>query len=130
MEQPVNTVLIIIALLIVGSALWGGADTSGNRLNVEVGKKSAKRVRRAWAASRGGGNKQPSSLVALDKTCRLCHRPLIEIEHYGERLIGCMYCNRWAWEGSQDLLMALPEQDLQALGNLSNARHKAEDTTP
>jgi hypothetical protein len=101
-----------------------------DELTREVGKKSAKRVRRAWAASRGGGNKQPSSLVALDKTCRLCHRPLIEIEHYGERLIGCMYCNRWAWEGSQDLFMALPEQDLQALGNLSNARHKAEDTTP
>jgi hypothetical protein len=95
-----------------------------------VGKKSAKRVRRAWAASRGGGNKQPSSLVAFDKTCRLCHRPLIEIEHSGERLVGCIDCNRWGWEGSKDLFMALPEEDLQALGNLSDARHKAEDTTP
>jgi len=26
--------------------------------------------------------------------------------------------------------MALPEDDLEALSNLSNARHKAEDTTP
>jgi len=95
-----------------------------------VGKKSAKRVRRAWAASRGGGNKQPSSLVAFDKTCRLCHRPLIEIDHCGERLIGCIDCNRWGWKGSTELFMALPEEDVQALSNLSNARHKAEDTTP
>jgi hypothetical protein len=96
-----------------------------------VGKKSAKRVRRAWAASRGGGNEQPSpSLVALDKACLHCHRPLIEIDHYGEGLIGCIDCNRWGWKGSKDLSMALPEEDLQVLSNLSNARHKAEDTTP
>ena len=87
-------------------------------------------MRRAWAASQGG-KKQPSSpLAALGATCHLCHRPLIEIEHYGERLIGCIDCNRWGWEGSKDLFMALPEEDLQALGNLSDARHKAEDTTP
>jgi hypothetical protein len=23
-----------------------------------------------------------------------CHGPLIEIDHYGERLIGCIECNR------------------------------------
>jgi hypothetical protein len=28
------------------------------------------------------------------KTCPHCHRPLIEIDHYGERLIGCIECNR------------------------------------
>jgi hypothetical protein len=32
--------------------------------------------------------------------------------------------------GSGKPFMALPEDDLQALGNLSDARHKAEDTTP
>jgi hypothetical protein len=32
-----------------------------------------------------------------------CKRPLIEIEHYGERLIGCIECNRRGWPGSDDL---------------------------
>jgi len=95
-----------------------------------VGKKSTKRVRRAWAASQGA-KKQPSSpLAALGRTCHLCHRPLIEIDHCGERLVGCIDCNRWGWKGSTELSMALPEDDLQALRNLSDARYKAEDTTP
>jgi len=34
------------------------------------------------------------------------------------------------WPRSDKPFMALPEDDLQALGNLSDARHKAEDTTP
>jgi hypothetical protein len=69
--------------------------------------------------------------MALDKTCSRCHRPLIEIDHYCERrLIGCIKCNRWGWPGSNNAFMALREDDLQALSNLSDARHKAEDTTP
>jgi hypothetical protein len=79
-------------------------------------------VKRAWAAARGSGNEQPSPVTALN-------HPLIEIDHYGERLVGCIKCNRWGWEGSA-LFMELPEDDLQALSNLSDARHKAEDTTP
>jgi hypothetical protein len=67
---------------------------------------------------------------ALDGICPDCHRPLIEIDHYGERLIGCIKCNRCGWPGSNKPFMALPEDDLQALSNLSNARHEAEDTTP
>jgi uncharacterized protein with PIN domain len=86
-------------------------------------------VKRAWAASRGSGNEKPSPVTALQDTCPHCHRPLIKIDHYSERLIGCIKCNRWGWEGSA-LFMELPEDDLQALSNLSNARHKAEDTTP
>jgi len=95
-----------------------------------VGKKSTKRVRRACAASEARKKKLPSPLAALGGTCHLCHRPLIEIDRCGERLIGCLDCNRWGWEGSTELFMVLPEEELQALGNLSNARHKAEDTTP
>ena len=34
-----------------------------------MGKKSAKRVKRAWAASRGGGNEKPSPVMALGGTC-------------------------------------------------------------
>jgi hypothetical protein len=95
-----------------------------------MGKKSAKRVKRAWAASRGSGSEQPSPVMALGDTCPNCRRPLIEIDHCGERLIGCVKCNRWGWPGSDKPFMALPEDDLQALNNLSNERHKAEDTTP
>ena len=95
-----------------------------------MGKKSTKRVRRAWAASRAAKKKPSSAFVAVGQNCHLCHRPLIEIEHCGERLMGCIKCNRWGWKGSTELSMALPEEDLQALNNLSNARHKAEDTTP
>jgi hypothetical protein len=56
------------------------------------------------------------------KNCPHCHRPLVEIDHYGERLIGCINCNRWTWPGSDKPFMALPEDDLEALSNLSNAR--------
>jgi hypothetical protein len=67
--------------------------------------------------------------MALGDKCPSCHRPLIEIDHYGERLVGCVKCNCWGWPGSDKPFMALPEDDLQALSNLSDARHKAEDTT-
>ena len=96
----------------------------------QVGKKSVKRVKRAWIASGGSANEKQAPVVALGDTCPHCHRPLIEIDHYGERLIGCIDCNRWTWPGSDKPFMALPEDDLQALSNLSGARHKAEDTTP
>ena len=51
--------------------------------------------------------------LAGDKlgTCQKCDRQLIEIYHYGERLIGYIDC----WEGSKRLFMELPEEDVQAL---------------
>ena len=48
-------------------------------------------------------------------TCRKCRHQLIEINHYGQRLIGCIDCNRWSWEGNKHLFMELPEEDLAAL---------------
>ena len=48
-------------------------------------------------------------------TCQKCNRQLIQIDHYGQRLIGCIDCNRWSWEGSKRLFMELPDEDLQAL---------------
>ena len=27
--------------------------------------------------------------------CKQCEQPLVEIDHYGERLTGCPNCNRW-----------------------------------
>jgi hypothetical protein len=43
------------------------------------------------------------------------HGALIEIDRYGERLIGCVACNRWGWPGDKNLIMALPEEDIAAL---------------
>jgi hypothetical protein len=45
--------------------------------------------------------------MALNHTCPHCHRPLIEIDHYGERLIGCIECNRWGWRGSEGIFMVM-----------------------
>jgi hypothetical protein len=47
--------------------------------------------------------------------CDRCKRPRIQIDHYGEQLVGCMKCNRWTWLGEEDLFMSLPEEDLHAL---------------
>ena len=55
--------------------------------------------------------------------CPSCNGPLIEIDHYGERLVGCVECNRWSWRGSERLFMELPEDDLKALrGLVTNGR--------
>jgi hypothetical protein len=47
--------------------------------------------------------------------CERCKQPLIEVDHYGQRLIACVKCNRWSWPGNEDLIMELPEEDLRAL---------------
>jgi hypothetical protein len=47
--------------------------------------------------------------------CPHCHGPLIEIDHYGERLVGCIECNRWNRRGSERMFVELPEEDLEAL---------------
>jgi hypothetical protein len=50
----------------------------------------------------------------IDSThCSQCNGPLIEIDFYGERLVGCIECNRWTRDGW--LFTHLPEEDLQAL---------------
>ena len=48
-------------------------------------------------------------------TCRHCHRPLVEIVHYSERLIGRIECNRWGRPGDATLPMQLLEDDLEAI---------------
>ena len=53
--------------------------------------------------------------------CDRCGERLIEIDHYGERLVGCIERNRW--RGSDRLFMELPEEDLEALkGTITNGR--------
>ena len=50
-----------------------------------------------------------------DGVCRYCNGPLIEIDHYGEVLIGCIHCNRWGHPGDKRLIMELLEDDIEAL---------------
>ena len=47
--------------------------------------------------------------------CPECRAQLIEIEHYRERYVGCVECNRWTWRGSKLIIMRLPEEDIDAL---------------
>ena len=35
-----------------------------------------------------------------DETCPYWNRPLMRIDHYGEVLVGCVYCNRWGRPGT------------------------------
>jgi hypothetical protein len=44
--------------------------------------------------------------------CFQCWLPLIEIDNYGQRLIGCVECNRWTRLGSKHVDMQLPEDDI------------------
>ena len=36
-----------------------------------------------------------------DKVCPHSNRPLMEIDHYGEVLVGCIDCNRWGHPGDE-----------------------------
>jgi hypothetical protein len=45
---------------------------------------------------------------------KFCNHRFVEIDNYGERLIGCVECNRWTWRGSKQPI-ELPEDDLKAL---------------
>jgi hypothetical protein len=49
--------------------------------------------------------------------CDQCQQPLIEIDLYGERLIGCVLCNKWGRPGDNDRVMELLEEDLAVLRN-------------
>jgi hypothetical protein len=46
--------------------------------------------------------------------CKQCDQRLVEIDNYGERIIGCIECNHWTWRGSKRPIQ-LPEDDLAAL---------------
>jgi uncharacterized Zn finger protein (UPF0148 family) len=60
--------------------------------------------------------------------CHRCGSPLIQIDHYGDRLIGCPACNRWRGDKSA-FIVELEVEDWEALGKLRNSlkwtlRHK------
>ena len=39
----------------------------------------------------------------------------MEIDYYGEMLVGCLNCNRWGHPGDETLIMELMESDIEAL---------------
>lgn len=49
------------------------------------------------------------------QVCPYCNRLLMEIDRYGERLIGCVDCNRWGHPGDKQLIMELPEDEIEEL---------------
>jgi hypothetical protein len=54
-------------------------------------------------------------------TCDRCNELMIEIEHYGEQLIGCIDCN--CWKGSRSaFIVYLSMEDIQALREGREAR--------
>jgi hypothetical protein len=46
--------------------------------------------------------------------CDRCNEPMIEIEHYGEQLTGCIDCNCWKG-GRSAFIVDLSIEDIQAL---------------
>ena len=47
--------------------------------------------------------------VLIQRRCPRSNGPLIEIDRFGERLVGCIECNRWTWPDSETISMALRE---------------------
>ena len=56
--------------------------------------------------------------------CDRCASPLTEIDHYGERLTGCLECN--CWQGSKGaFIVELSVEDVEALRELETNGRKA-----
>jgi hypothetical protein len=67
-------------------------------------------------------------------SCDRCGAPLIEIEHHGDRLTGCLACNLWRGDKSA-FIVELEVEDWEALGKLRNSikwtlRHKTGTLRP
>ena len=58
-----------------------------------------------------------------NKVCRYCNGPLVEIDRYGERLVGCLACNRWGHPTDKKLTLKMLEEDLEALRALERKKH-------
>ena len=58
-----------------------------------------------------------------NKACPSCGFPLIEVDRYGELLVGCVDCNRWGHPGDKKLSLEMQEDDLEALKERRRRRH-------
>jgi hypothetical protein len=47
--------------------------------------------------------------------CAVCGGSQIEIERFGEQLVGCIECNWWTWRTSENVSVTLTKDDLEAL---------------
>ena len=47
----------------------------------------------------------------------------MEIDHYGEVLVGCINCNRWGHPDDDKLIMELMDSDLEALRGSGGNSH-------
>jgi uncharacterized Zn finger protein (UPF0148 family) len=53
-------------------------------------------------------------------SCDRCGSPLIQIDHYGDRLTGCPACNLWRGDKSA-FIVEVAVEDWEALGKLRNS---------
>jgi len=63
-------------------------------------------------------------LEMSNKVCPHCHHPMIEIDPYGERLVGCLECNRWGRPGDATLPMQLLEDGPKNRSGVAEAYSK------
>jgi hypothetical protein len=56
--------------------------------------------------------------------CKQCDQPLVEIDHCGERLTGCLTCNRW--QAATGEWCRLAPDDIMALRALKATKTEAE----
>jgi len=57
----------------------------------------------------------------MRNVCDRCDAPLIEIDHYGDRLKGCIECNIWRG-GKNAFVVELSVEDIEALRVVRQAR--------
>jgi hypothetical protein len=62
-------------------------------------------------------------------TCFQCKHLLIEIDHYGQRLVGCIECNRWRLPGSSRVV-ELTEDDILALRRRPPKKKRPQEARP
>jgi hypothetical protein len=55
----------------------------------------------------------------MREVCDRCESPLIEIDRYGECLVGCLECNVWQ-NNKRAFVVELSAEDVQALRGLKN----------
>jgi hypothetical protein len=53
-------------------------------------------------------------------SCDRCGSPLIQIDHFGDRLMGCVACNVWRGDKSA-FVVELAVEDWEALGKLRDS---------
>jgi hypothetical protein len=64
-------------------------------------------------------------VIVPDVVCDQCQQPLIEIDLYGRRWIGCIDCNRWGWPGD-----SLVRADIAALRKRVTLKRQRQNHPP